>query len=156
VEDLADAGGEVAVVAEVLGQERDAGNLLFQEPLHGESTVRTPAGQERVARRATQRPLAVGAVEPHALQGEPVDVGCFDDRAAVGADRLGVEVVADDEQDVGTLRLRVEWRNAECDGEDAVDASQMRERRLRLRELAPAGGPRRLVREAASGGTILH
>ena len=105
VEDLAAAQGLVAVAAHVLGQ-RDGvrqpvaeGDAVAVEPVHR----RRDPGEHAGARRVAGRRRAVRVAKEHAARGQAVDVRRAGLRVAAQAPRPVVEVVDDDQQDVGTL-----------------------------------------------------
>ena len=123
VKHLADARGEVALLPEVLRQEhrvlqrrRARRAFVAEHP----RLLRPPPAQERHARRAAHRILAVGAVESHRPRRQPIHVRRFHDRVAV-ARQAAVQVVGDDEQHVELGRLcGDEGSNQEHEGVDGL------------------------------------
>ena len=112
VRDLSHPRREVAVIVEVLGQhpqvvsDRAAGRrLAVVDARRGWPQ----SAQERRPRRVAERVLHVGAVEANALRGEAIQVRGLRSRVLRGRRRVevgterDVQVVGDDEQDVGAF-----------------------------------------------------
>jgi hypothetical protein len=117
---FADAAGEVALLAESLGEAQLIGDG-FTEDLRivvDAGAVGVKAGEHRIATGAAERVGAVGAVEADAAGGELVDVRRAREGIAVGAEH-GVEVVGDEEEDVflgrggGSGGVRARWGGEE-------------------------------------------
>ena len=113
---FADAAGEVALLAESLGEAQLIGDG-FTEDLRivvDAGAVGVKAGEHRIATGAAERVGAVGAVEADAAGGELVDVRRAREGIAVGAEH-GVEVVGDEEEDVflGRGGVRARWSGEE-------------------------------------------
>lgn len=108
---LADQGRRVTGLLEQRGQ----GRVVRVQPLRPvrdrlrEPALRTariaPGVQAEPGRRAGRRPR-VGVREAHALPGQPVQVRRPDVRGAVGGEVRPAEVVAEDDQEIGTLSGR--------------------------------------------------
>ena len=77
------------------------GSFLFHPGIEIDEALpsRIDAGQQAGARGATDRDLAVGAIEEQSLGGEPVKVGGLDVGCAIGT-QLGAHVVVENEQDI--------------------------------------------------------
>ena len=98
---LADAGGEVAVVHEMLRQSSNAWVAFAEVTGVGEHAglLWIQAGHERGTAWIANGVLAVGAVKTHAAPGQAVDVRRLDERVAVAA-KVVVEVVHGDKKDI--------------------------------------------------------
>ena len=113
--DLAGAGGEVAVLPEVLRQELRAFQARTRMGVVAEDArgCRTAAAEQRRAGRVARRRLAVSALEAHATSGEPIEVRRADHGMTITA-QAGAEVVHEEEQDVAAgrrLAFSAAWRN---------------------------------------------
>lgn len=99
---LADPGGEVAVIPEVLGQHHGIAYRVpqRQEVVKDLGRLGPQAAQERRSRGVADRMLCVGAVEANALGRQAVEVRCPRGRVGAVAAERDVQVVGDDEQDV--------------------------------------------------------
>jgi len=104
VQDLADAGREVTLLAEILRQEhgvlqrrRARRAFVAEHP----RLLRPPPAQERDPRGTAHRVLAVRPVKPHRPHRQPVHIWSLHDRVAVTG-QTAVQVVRNDEQHVGT------------------------------------------------------
>jgi hypothetical protein len=104
VEDLADLGGRVAIIAEVLRQSDDVRHGIADPcvVVGDVSERRAPSAEQRRARGIAQRILAVSLIEANRSAGQAVDIRRFHFRGAVAAEAR-VEVVNGDEQDVRLL-----------------------------------------------------
>jgi hypothetical protein len=120
--ELADTGHEVAVAPVKLRPRHGFGELLAQVRRHqarvrrvGEHAgrVRPASRQEGRPAGIAQRELRVGAVEAHAARGEGVDVRRVN-RGTVRA-QVHVEVVGDDQKNVGGVRSRGWHRSLRAD-----------------------------------------
>jgi hypothetical protein len=101
VGDLADAGGEVAMVSEMLRKEYYVSKVSARRGVVIEDAgdVRAAAAEQRRARWIAQGILAIGAVEANTARGQAIDVGCVHDGVAITTDAI-VEIVGGDEQDI--------------------------------------------------------
>ncbi len=104
VVELADAGGEVSVHAEGVGEALVVGDGLAEDEGIGEDAgaARVEAGEHGIPAGAAEGELAVGALKADAARGELVDVGRGDLGMAVATEGV-VQVVRDDEEDVGSV-----------------------------------------------------
>ena len=108
VKDLVQRMRDVAVVFEMLRQRhhiRQAGAeqvlWLIRIEIHA-GAVRSQTGEQTEPRRRAERHLAVVRREDCSLRRQPVDVRRLNPRRAVTAEQR-LEVVGDDEEDVGLL-----------------------------------------------------
>ncbi len=139
--DLADAGGIVAGVLEMLGpgRPRAEGRSRARVAQHSRR-MRVIARQERRPRRAAIGRIAERVRETGARGGETIDVRRSANLIAVARQRGCREVVGDDEQDVRTL-LHAPYRpngETQCErhgGEEAFHKSAV-DKRTRSRKSA--------------------
>ncbi len=99
---------------EIFGLERDS--LLIPDATDDAEVVAhttvtaVQTGVEDAPRRGADRGSGVALRESHALLGETIEVGCWNDRAAIAAEVGVSEVVAKDEDDVWPRHGRSLWR----------------------------------------------
>jgi len=98
---LADAGGEIALLAKSLRQTDPFGATLAKDLRIRQNTrgIWIEPCEQRIAAWSTQWKRAVGALEPYASGGELVDIGRLDLGISVTAEHV-VQVIRDDEQDI--------------------------------------------------------
>ena len=95
-----------AVVGVEQGIRRTVG--LAGDPVGDIDPDRMPAGHDAGARRAADGTGRIAMREAHAAPGQAVDVGGLVKRAAIGPNVRPAHVVHKEEQEVGSLRLRMQ------------------------------------------------
>jgi len=104
MEQLSDARGYISVSPKMFRQSND---IRSRSPemcavVEHAGRVGTQAGQKRSSGRIAERILAIGSLEQNTACSQPVDIRRTDERMSVAA-KIVVQIVCDDEQDVGTV-----------------------------------------------------